>query len=116
MGRSAAAGANRDDGDASGDERQRLDKWMYYARVVKTRALAIRLIEAGHVRVNGQRNKTAHKSLRAGDVLTIALDQTIRVLKVRAPGERRGPYSEAQTLYEDLSEGNGATQIGADGD
>ena len=85
-------------------DRQRLDKWIWYARVVKSRALAVRLVEAGHVRVDGLRTNVAAKPVGIGSVLTIALDREVRVLKVAGLGERRGPYSEACRLYEDLSE------------
>ena len=84
-------------------QRLRLDKWLWHARVVKTRSLAARLVEGGHVRVNGVRAEAASKPVRPGDVLTIALERTVRVMKVIALGERRGPASEAQALYEDLS-------------
>ena len=84
-------------------ERQRIDKWLWFARVVKTRALAADLVTAGHVRINGRRSTAPGKAIRTGDVLTIALDRTIRVLRVRAAGSRRGPYEEARLLYEDLS-------------
>lgn len=83
--------------------RQRLDKWLWYARVIKSRSGAARLVEAGHVRVNGTRIDTPAESLKIGDVLTIALDRQVRVLKVLAPGERRGPYPEARLLFDDLS-------------
>ena len=84
-------------------ERQRLDKWLWFARVVKTRTLAARLVSDGHVRINGQRQDAPAKQVAAGDVLTIALERQIKVLKVVAPGTRRGPYEEARLLYEDLS-------------
>ena len=71
--------------------------------MVKTRALAADLVTAGHVRINGRRSNAPGKAIRTGDVLTIALDRTIRVLRVRAAGSRRGPYEEARLLYEDLS-------------
>ena len=84
--------------------RLRLDKWLWYARVVKTRSLAARLVEAGHVRLNGTRTDTPSKAVKPGDVLTIALERTVRVLRVVELGERRGPATEAQGLFEDLSE------------
>ena len=88
---------------APAGERQRLDKWLWFARVVKTRALAAKLVTAGHVRLNGVRAPGPDKPVRPGDVLTIALERQVRVLKVVAPGDRRGPYEEARHLYEDLS-------------
>ena len=89
--------------DAPGDLRQRLDKWLWFARVVKSRTGAAKLVEDGHVRVNAVRADTPAKAIRPGDVLTVALDRQVRVLKVLAPGERRGPYEEARLLYEDLA-------------
>jgi len=90
---------------APAGERQRLDKWLWYARVVKTRALAAKLVTAGHVRLNGARAAGPDKPVRPSDVLTIALERQVKVLRVVAPGERRGPYEEARRLYEDLSAG-----------
>ena len=84
-------------------ERQRLDKWLWFARVVKTRSLANRLVQEGHVRLNGQRIDTPAKQIAPGAVLTIALDRQIKILRVIAPGTRRGPYEEARLLYDDLS-------------
>jgi len=83
--------------------RQRLDKWIWFARVVKTRSLAAQLIEAGHVRVNGAKVETPARAVKVGDVLTIALERQVRVLKVTDCGTRRGPYEEARQLYEELT-------------
>jgi ribosome-associated heat shock protein Hsp15 len=91
------------DRDEAGSAVQRLDKWLFFSRMVKTRGLAADLIRAGHVRVNGDKAGTPAKSVRPGDVLTIALERQVRVLKVLAPGDRRGPYPEARLLYEDLA-------------
>jgi ribosome-associated heat shock protein Hsp15 len=83
-------------------ERQRLDKWLWHARVVKARTSAAALIEAGHVRINGVREKAPGHAVKAGDVVTIALDRGVRVLKVLGFTERRGDASAARVLYEDL--------------
>jgi len=83
-------------------ESQRLDKWLWFARVVRTRALAQELAGDGHVRVNGQRTASAAKPVKIGDVLTIALPTRARVLKVLDVAERRGPATAAETLYEEL--------------
>jgi ribosome-associated heat shock protein Hsp15 len=90
-------------------ERQRLDKWLWFARVVKTRTLAARLVAEGHVRINAQRVETPAKLVGPGDVLTIALERQVRVLKVVAPGTRRGAYPEAKLLFEDLTPAPGAS-------
>jgi ribosome-associated heat shock protein Hsp15 len=82
---------------------QRLDKWLWFARVVKSRTLAAALVETGKVRVNRVRAEKAAQSVRAGDVLTVSVHKAVRVLKVLAPGERRGPAAEARMLYDDLT-------------
>jgi ribosome-associated heat shock protein Hsp15 len=84
-------------------DRLRIDKWLWFARVVKTRSAASALCEDGSVRLNGVRVEQAHKPVKAGDVLTVALHGRVKVLKVVSLAERRGPYSEAQHIYEDLS-------------
>ena len=70
-------------------DRQRIDKWLWHARVVRTRSAAAALAAAGHVRINGQRVDAPSRAVRPGDVVTVALDRTVRVLKVlgicRAP-------------------------------
>ena len=84
-------------------DRQRIDKWLWHARVVRTRSAAAALAASGHVRLNSQRIDAASRTVRAGDVVTIALDRTVRVLKVAGFAERRGSADDAQVLYEDLS-------------
>ena len=83
-------------------QRQRLDKWLWHARVVRARASAAALVEAGHVRINGTREKSPGHAVKAGDVITVGLDRTVRVLKVAGFSERRGDASAASMLYEDL--------------
>lgn len=83
--------------------RQRIDKWLFFARIVKSRSLAARLVEAGRVRLNGEKIGQAAQAVKPGDVLTVGLDRRIGVFRIAAPGDRRGPYEEARTLYEDLS-------------
>ena len=83
-------------------ERQRLDKWLWHARVVKARSSAAALVEAGHVRINGIRERAPGHAVKAGDVLTVALDNSVRILKVIAFAERRGDATAARVLYEDL--------------
>lgn len=85
------------------DESLRIDKWLWHARFAKSRSLAARLCTSGGMRVSGTPVRKAHHALKAGDVLTFPLGPHIRVIKVLALGERRGPASEARTLYEDLS-------------
>ena len=83
--------------------RQRIDKWLFFARVVKSRSLAAKLAAGGKVRVNSGKIDQAAYQVKIGDVLTITLDRHILVYKVLAPGERRGPAPEAQLLYEDMT-------------
>ena len=83
-------------------ERQRLDKWLWHARVVKARTSAAALVEAGHVRINGVREKSPGHAVKVGDVLTVGLDNSVRMLKVVGFSERRGDASAARVLYEDL--------------
>jgi ribosome-associated heat shock protein Hsp15 len=85
------------------DAVQRLDKWLFFARFIKSRDKAQDFIKSGHVRLNGTRCKVAHHALRPGDVLTLGLDGGVRVVRVLAPGERRGPASEAASLYDDIN-------------
>jgi ribosome-associated heat shock protein Hsp15 len=84
-------------------DRQRIDKWLWHARVVRTRSAAAALAGSGHVRINGARVDAPSRPVRSGDVITIALDRRVRVLKVLGQSERRGSASEARPLYEDLS-------------
>lgn len=86
-------------------DRQRLDKWLWFARFAKTRGLAARLVEDGHVRVDGRRVETPSHGLKLGDVLTLALPHATVVVRLLALGERRGPYDEARLLYERLDDG-----------
>ena len=79
--------------------RQRLDKWLWFARVVKTREAAAALVESGHVRLNGQKTLKPGHGVRPGDVLTIVLNARVRVLHVEGFAERRGPAETARLLY-----------------
>jgi ribosome-associated heat shock protein Hsp15 len=81
---------------------QRLDKWLWFARMVKTRTLAAEVVALGKVRVNRVRAAKASQALRPGDVLTLALGGRVRILRVLAPGARRGPPAEARQLYDEL--------------
>lgn len=86
------------------DDRQRLDKWLWFARFAKTRSAAVRLVDDGHVRVGGRRTENAAHALKPGDVLTLALPHETVVVRLLALGSRRGPYEEARLLYERLGE------------
>jgi ribosome-associated heat shock protein Hsp15 len=95
--------------DNVSDDRQRIDKWLWHARIVRTRSAAAALAGSGHVRINGARVEAPAKPVRAGDVVTIALDVRVRVLKVTGFAPRRGDAAAGQALYEDLAPpGSGA--------
>jgi ribosome-associated heat shock protein Hsp15 len=85
------------------DNGQRLDKWLWFARVVKTRTLAARLIAAGKVRVNRERTDKPSQTLRPGAVVTVLVNGHVRILRVVALGARRGPPADALALYEELT-------------
>lgn len=85
-------------------DRQRIDKWLWHARIVKTRTSAAELVASGHVRVNSVRIVTPSHPVKLGDVLTIALDRSIRVWKVADFAERRGDAAAARALYTELKE------------
>jgi ribosome-associated heat shock protein Hsp15 len=87
---------------AAGD-RQRIDKWLFFARVAKSRSLAARLVMAGRIRINREKVEQASHPVKPGDVLTVTLDRRVLVYRVLGSGVRRGPATEARTLYEDLT-------------
>lgn len=84
-------------------DRQRIDKWLWHARMVRSRSDAAALTQGGHVRLNGRRMTAPGHPLRVGDVVTLALDRSVRVMQVEAFSERRGSASEARALYRDLT-------------
>lgn len=81
----------------------RVDKWLWHARFFKTRARASEVVSGGHLRLNGQRVAKPAQGVRPGDVLTFPMGRRIRVIRVVALSERRGPAPEAAALYEDLT-------------
>jgi ribosome-associated heat shock protein Hsp15 len=84
-------------------DRQRIDRWLWHARLVRTRGDAAALAGSGYVRVNGMRIDAPGRMVRAGDVITVALDRRVRVVKVRGFRERRGPAGTGDALYEELA-------------
>jgi len=84
-------------------ERQRIDRWLWHARLVRTRSAAAALAAAGYVRVNGIRIDAPGRMVHFGDVITVALEQSVRVLKVIGFRERRGPAGSGETLYRELT-------------
>ena len=82
---------------------QRLDKWLWCARFMKARSDCAALVGEGAVRINRQPTDKAHARLRIGDVLTVAIRDDVRVVRVQALAQRRGPAPEARTLYEEIA-------------
>lgn len=104
---SEPVGGSKSESPSPPSQSQRVDKWLWYARIFKSRSLAAKFVETGKIRVMNadQRSKLTKpsQSIRTGDVLTFPHGDHIRVLEVVAPGKRRGPAPEAQTLYKDLT-------------
>jgi ribosome-associated heat shock protein Hsp15 len=88
-----------------GDSKEtlRLDKWLWHARIVKTRSLAAQLVTQGKCRVNREKVVKPAFAIKSGDVITAAIHNRVRVLQIVACGARRGPANEAQMLYIDLT-------------
>jgi ribosome-associated heat shock protein Hsp15 len=83
--------------------RQRIDKWLFFARIAKSRTLAQTWVEAGHVSVNGEKVRRPSAEVKSGDKLEVVVERRTYVLVVKEPGVRRGPYEEARLLYDDQS-------------
>ena len=81
----------------------RIDKWLWQARFFKTRSLAAKQVSGGHVRLNGNRVLKPAQAIGPGDVLTFPQGRIVRVVRVEALGERRGPATEAQTGRHDAN-------------
>lgn len=81
---------------------QRLDKWLWCARFLKARSDCARLVQGGLVRINRQPTDKPHARLRPGDVVTLPLRTEVRVVRVLALAQRRGPAPEARTLYDEV--------------
>jgi ribosome-associated heat shock protein Hsp15 len=88
-------------------ESLRIDKFLWFARIVKTRALAQAIAENGRVRLSGRLVDRAHAPVKVGDVLSFAQRGAVRVLRVEALPVRRGPPAEARTLYSELTSEGG---------
>ena len=82
----------------------RLDKFLWFARIVKTRALAQQLAEQGRIRIDGRVADKAHAPVRVGDVLSFALRGAVRVIRIEALPSRRGAAAEARLAYTELPE------------
>ena len=80
----------------------RLDKWLWHARFFKTRTLAARYVEKSRCRIDGRTVEKPHAAVAPGMVLTFALGPNVKVVRVVALGDRRGPAPEARSLYEEI--------------
>lgn len=90
-------------GQGSGKPGQRIDQWLWHARIFKSRSLAARQCRGRKVRINGAPSRKASLTVAPGDVLTLQKANRVRIFRVLALARRRGPAAEAQLLYEDLS-------------
>jgi len=90
-------------GQPQDGSRQRLDKWLFFARMVKSRSIAQAYVQSGNVRVNDAPVRQPSHMVKPGDRLAISFERMDRILVVKAAGERRGPYEEARLLYDDLT-------------
>lgn len=94
--------------DAASAPSQRLDRWLWFARFFKSRSLAAKACRDGGVRVNREIERKPSHLVRPGDLLSFRQGHGVRVVRMIAPGVRRGPAGEAQALYEDLAPPNEA--------
>ena len=92
-----------DEKQPSPGSRQRIDKWLFFARMLKSRSLAQVYVQKGNVRVNGERITQPSYGIKAGDRIELSMERRDVILIVRLPGDRRGPFEEAKLLYEDLT-------------
>ena len=81
----------------------RLDIYLYYIRIFKSRSLATKFVTSNRLRISGQVTQKSHKLISIGDVLTMTINNNIKILKVMDIPKRRGPYSEALNFYEDIT-------------
>jgi ribosome-associated heat shock protein Hsp15 len=86
----------------------RIDKFLWFARIVKTRSLAQSLAEQGRLRLAGRVIDRAHALVRVGDVLSFAVHGKVRVIRIETLPLRRGPPAEARLLYSELEEDGSA--------
>lgn len=93
------------------EDRQRLDKWLWFARFARNRPAAVRLVEDGHVRIEGRCCDNPAQGIRVGAILTLALPHATVVVRVLAFAERRGSFTLAQQLYERLDGGSGDASL-----
>lgn len=93
----------------------RLDRYLFFARLLKSRTLAQALIEGGNVRVDGKRVSKPAEEIQVGSVISFALHGRVRVLRVVTLPIRRGPASEARTCYEEIGEASNPANVSQQG-
>ena len=81
----------------------RLDVYLYYIRIFKSRSIATKFVSTNRLRISGKVTQKPHKMISIGDVLTMTINDNIKILKVLNIPNRRGPYSEALNFYEDIT-------------
>ena len=81
----------------------RLDIYLYYIRIFKSRRLANQFVSFNRLRISGQVTQKAHKMISIGDVLTMTIKDTVKIFRVLDIPNRRGPYSESLNFYEDIT-------------
>ena len=93
----------------------RLDRYLFFIRLLKSRTLAQSLIEQGVVRVDGKRALKTSEDVRVGSIVALPLRGQVRVLRVLALPDRRGPASEARTCYEEVEESPDSANVSQQG-
>lgn len=86
-----------------GPSRQRIDKWLFFTRIAKSRTIAQAWVESGHVAVNGEKTRRPSADIRIGDRIEVVTSDKHMIVVVKAQGDRRGPFEEARLLYDDFS-------------
>ncbi len=89
--------------DTKDQEAQRIDKWLFHARFIKSRARATKLVNAKKLRINGEKISKASYNIRIGDILTFHLNEQIKMILILGINQTRRPFIEAQKLYDDQS-------------
>ena len=84
----------------------RIDRFLFFIRLVKSRTIAQHAVDEGHVRIDGRRVAKSSEEVRAGSIVALPLRGQVRILRVLALPSRRGPASEARACYEELTQGN----------
>ena len=93
----------------------RLDRFLFFIRLVKSRTLAQALIEEGHVRVDGKRATKTSEEVRLGSIIALPLHGKGRIIHILALPDRRGPASEARTCYEEIDESPDSANVSQEG-